>query len=118
MSADRDLLFVLSELVDVFGPPLAVSVPDLADYWFSYQRADGLSVTLTLSGYERTAGVIVRCSNDVACGSVSMGSCDVVRVLEPSKRTLELVSQDPPLRCFVALDGDLILDVQSEVPLR
>lgn len=116
--SDRDLSFVLDELVGVFGPPLELSVPDLLDYWFSYQRSDGMTVTLTFSGYERTAGVIVRCSDDVACGSVSMGSCDVVRVLEPGKRTLELVSEDPAMRCFVALDGDSILDVQVAAPLR
>ncbi len=113
MSLDKDISFSLDELEGVFGSPLGLSVPELLDYWFTYQRSDGMAVTLTLSGYERTAGVIVRGPGDVACVSVSMRSCDAVRVLEPERRTLEVISEDPPLRWFVALEGEVILDVQS-----
>lgn len=111
MSVDSDLDFDLDELVGLFGDPLPLSNPDLLDFWFRYQRDDGGSVTLSLSGYERSAAVIVCCSDEAACSSVRIDRCEHVLVLEAERRTLEIVSQSPPLRCFVALDGNSILEL-------
>jgi hypothetical protein len=112
MSTDADLQFDLGELVELFGEPLPLSNPDVLDFWFRYRRPDGASVTLSLSGYERSVAIIVRCSDEVACSSVRIDRCEQVRVLEPERKTLEVVSSDPPLRCFVALDGESILELR------
>lgn len=111
-----DLDFDLDELVALFGEPTPLSHPELLDYWFRYDRSDGGSVTVTLSGYERSVAVIVRCSDEVACSSVRIERCDAVRVLEPGRKTLEIVGESPPVRAVLALDGDLVLDLQISRP--
>lgn len=108
---DVDLSFELDELVEVFGEPTHLSEPDLLSYWFTYERGDGVVVSLSLSGYERSVAVIVRVSERVAASAVRLEHCDAVRVLEADRRTLEVVAQNPAARCVLALDGDLILDV-------
>lgn len=110
MNADVDLEFDLVELVEVFGVPLPLSNPDLLDYWFCYERADGGSVLVSLSGCDRSVAVIVRA---VGMGAISIrvARCRAIRILEASLRTVEIVGDSPPLRCFLALDGDPILDL-------
>lgn len=108
---DVDLAFDLDELVGAFGEPTALSQPELLTYWFSYERPDGVKIILTLSGYERSVGIIVRLSDQVAATAVHLERCDAVRVLEPDRKTLEITGEEPPARCFLALDGDQILDV-------
>jgi len=113
---DLDLEFDLGELVGVFGEPLDLSRPELRDYWFRYERADAISVTLSLDGYERSVAIIIR-TGSVACSSIRIASCDAVRVMEADRRTLEVISTTPTsVRCFLALEGDTILDVASPGP--
>jgi hypothetical protein len=71
---------------------------------------------LSLSGYERSVAVIVRCSEALACSSVRIDRCGRVKVLVAGRKTLEIVSLSPPRRCFVALAGDLILDLTVPAP--
>lgn len=65
---------------------------------------------LSLSGYDRSLVVIVRA---VGMGAISIrvSRCRAIRVLETSLRTVGIVGDSPPLRCFLALDGDPILDL-------
>jgi hypothetical protein len=111
MTADTGLAFDLDELAGLFGDPLPISNPDVLDFWFRYRRSDGSSITLSISGYERSVAVIVRCSEEGATTAVQIDRCDSVRVLEPERKTLEIVGQSPPLRCFMALDGEATLDL-------
>lgn len=108
---DQDLHFDVDELAMLFGEPLPLSRPELLDYWFRYHRTDGISVTLSLSGYERSVAVIVRCSDQVAASSIRIDHCQYVRVLEADRKTLEIVSPEQRMRCFIALAGDSIVDV-------
>lgn len=111
---DAHLVFDLADLVGLFGEPLPLSNPDVEDYWFRYERADGVAITLSLAGYERTVALIVR-DGPVACSTVRLRGCDAVRVLEADRRTFEVTVSGPgAARCFVALDGDSVLDL--EVP--
>jgi hypothetical protein len=89
---ESDLVFDLEELVSLLGDPLSLSNPDVLDFWFRYQRGDGGSVTLSLSGYERSVAIVVRCSEGVACSSVRIDRCEHVRVLEAERKTLEIVN--------------------------
>lgn len=107
---DRDLDFDLGELVAVFGEPTSLSKPELQDYWFSYERVDGATVTLSLSGFERVASVLVRCQDSLAIGPLRMENCIQVRVLEAERKTLEMVSEERSARCFVSLDGEALVD--------
>lgn len=109
---DRDLTFDLESLVAVFGEPTSLSNPEALDYWFTYERSDGATVTLSLSGYERTAAVVVRVTDALAIGPVRIENCDEVKVLEIARRTIELVSREPQARCFLSLDGETVLDVK------
>lgn len=111
MSADADLVFDVAELVEVFGEPMSLSNAELLDYWFLYKRPDGGSVLLSLSGYERSVAIIVRCSEGAAASSVRIERCRGVRVLEAGLRTLEVVGDSPPIRCFLALDAESVLEV-------
>lgn len=112
MTTMPDLEFDLDELIGVFGIPLPLSNPELLDYWFRFDREDGVSVTLSLSGYERSVAIIVRMDAAVACSLVRIERCARVRVLEPDRKTVEVVGDKPPVRCFLALNGESILDVQ------
>ncbi|HEC10819.1 MAG TPA: hypothetical protein ENI86_14825 [Acidimicrobiales bacterium] len=107
--SDVDLEFDVADLVAVLGEPTSLSNPDLLDYWFEYRRSDDVTVTLSLSGYQRSVAVIVRVSESVVACSVRIDRCDAVRVLESARRTLEVVSSDPSARCFIALDGETIV---------
>lgn len=97
-----------------FGEPLPVSRPELQIYFFQYDRDDGGSVQLSLSGYERSVGVIVRGNGGSVSCSFSVARCSSVRVLEHHLRTLEVVGETPPLRCFLDLDDDSVLHLDVE----
>lgn len=114
MNDHDDLAFEIEELRQVFGLPLPLSNPDLLDYWFRYDRRDGGSVLLTLSGYERSVAVIVRGTGGTMSCSLRLARCSSVRVLELERRTLEIVGDTPPLRCFLALDADDVLALSVE----
>lgn len=111
MSFDANLEFDPTELEEVFGAPLPLTNPDLLDYWFRFERHDGGSVLLTLSGYERSVAVIVRGAGGGTSSSFRVERCSAVRVLEADLKTVEIVGHTPPLRCFLALDGDDVLDL-------
>jgi hypothetical protein len=116
MSADVNLVFDVDELVALFGEPLEWSNPELLDYWFRYERGDGASLTLSLSGYERSVSVIVRGVGGAGATSVRIDRCDRVQVLEPELGTLEVVGASPPIRCFLALEADSLLEVHVSGP--
>jgi len=109
-----NLEFSLDDLIDIFGEPLELSSPDLLDYWFRYERTDGIAITLSLSGYERSVGVIVTSFGTVECSYFHLDRTDSVHVLEKERRTFEILSSDPPVRCLVAMDSDSILS--TDVP--
>lgn len=112
MTAENEGLdFDLDALTTIFGEPTPLSNPSLLDYWFTYKRSDGQTVTLSFSGYERSAGVIVRSSEKTAPAAVRLERCDSINVLEPGRRTFEVLASESKARCFVALDGDSILSV-------
>lgn len=104
----------LDELIGVFGVPLPLSSEERGEYWFGYDRPDGVSVTLHLSLLNRAVGVIVHCSPELEAASARLEGCTVVRVLEPNRKTVEIAtaaSDERPLRCFLALDGDSVMHV-------
>lgn len=110
MTEDQDLAFDLDELIGVLGEPSStISDADLQYFWFEYEGNGMRSVTVTVSRYDRHAGVIVR-DGDTG-NSFRIEDCDWVRVLEPDLKTIEIVSQKHQTRCFLALDGDSVVQL-------
>lgn len=107
----EDLIFDVGELVTVFGEPMPWSNEELLDYWFRYERPDGASVLLNLSGYERSVAIVVRCAGGAPASSIRVERCGGVRVLESARRTLEVVGDSPPIRCVLALDAESVLEI-------
>jgi|GEM_PF-1770522 len=109
--ADGDLKFDLLGLLDLFGDPMDLSNPERLDYWFEYERADGVKVLLSFSGYMRSVAVIVRHSETVA-HTARLERCDAIKILDPERRILEAVSSHHDSRCLISLDGETVLDVK------
>jgi hypothetical protein len=78
-------------------------------YWFRATCTGGLVVTLSFSIYECDAGVLVCSNSDVAVASVHMKKCSGIRVLDEKKKSLEIIHDGLPGRCFLQLTGDSIL---------
>jgi hypothetical protein len=97
------LLIIFDELLT---PPTDEA---LGVYWFGGTRADGLIVTLSFSIYESYVSVLV-CNNfNVAITSIHMKKCSEIRVLDEKKKSLEIMHDGLPGRCFLQLTGDSIL---------
>ncbi|MDP1609351.1 MAG: hypothetical protein Q8L98_08590 [Chlamydiales bacterium] len=98
-----ELLIIFDELLT---PP---TDEEQGVYWFRVTRADGLIVTLSFSIYECYVGVLVCNHSDVAVASVNMKKCSQIRVLDAKKKSLEIIHDGQPGRCFLQLTGDSIL---------
>jgi len=79
-------------------------------YWFRTTRADNLIITFSFSIYENYVGILVRNSSDTVIASVSMKNCFEIRVLDEHKKCIEVVHDNSPGRCFLALASDDILE--------
>lgn len=98
-------------MVEVFGEPNERrSHPDRHDYWFDYRRTDGVAVQLIVNAFECRAIVGVDYGG-TAGTSLVVDKCDRVRVLEAERRTIEVVSTEYSLRCFLSLDGETLMTV-------
>lgn len=108
-----DLEVDLDGMFEVFGEPDgSLSHPELGDYWFAYRRPDGVVVRLVLGLFDRK--VIVGVDYGVAASvSLVLENCDHVRILEASKRTLEVVAAASSIRCFLALEGQSVMAMEA-----
>ncbi len=112
-----DLEVDLDAMVEVFGEPNARhSHPDRGDYWFEYRRPDGVVVRFVLGVFDRKVVVGIDYGT-AATTSLSLEKCDHVRVLEPEKRTLEVVATELSIRCFISLDGVNVLSAEAPTHL-
>ena len=110
MTEDQDLEFDLDELIDVLGEPSpSISDVDRQYFWFEYEGKGMRSLTVSLSRYHRRVGVTV--SDGDTGNSFGIEECDWVRVLEPELKTIEIVSQKYQTRCFLALDGESVVQL-------
>ncbi len=108
-----DVEFDLDAVVEVFGEPNARhSHPDRGDYWFDYRRPDGVAVRLILDVFDRKVMIGVD-YGATASTSLHLEKCDWVRVLEVERRTVEVVSAEYSIRCFIALDGRSIMTIEA-----
>lgn len=101
--------FDLEQLVAVLGDPTSLSEPEREYFWFKYDGFPGRSVLLKVSKYDRRASVII--DSEAGESLFAMESVDLVRVLEPERRTLEIISSEFKTRCFLALHGDGPIEV-------
>jgi hypothetical protein len=113
-----DVEFDLDAMVEVFGEPNERhSHPDRGDYWFDYRRPDGVAVRLILGVFDRKV-IIGIDYGATATTSLHLKKCDRVRVLEVERRTVEVVSAEYSIRCFLSLDGETLMavDVLADQP--
>ncbi len=108
--------FDVADLLLVFDELLRMSDEERGIYWFKSTRPDGISITLSLSSYEFSANIIVRCNANVVCSSVAIKDCTLVRVLEPQTKCLEIIASDinsPKMRCLLCIASNNILEVTT-----
>lgn len=102
--------FDITELLIIFDeiltPPTA---EEQGVCWLGATRPDGLIVTLSFSIYECYAGVLICNNSDVAVARIHMKKCSEIRVLDEKKKSLEIIHDSSPGRCFLQLTGDTIL---------
>ena len=101
----------IPELLTAFSELLPLTNEELGQYWFRYNRGDGLSVVLSMSVYDGVVGLIVRLG-EVAIASVHLSECLFVRVSSGNEgQVIEVGSSrnNPESRCVLSLDGNWIL---------
>lgn len=82
-------------------------------YWFRSTRpADGIFITLIFSLYDGSVSVIISV-NDIAVTSIEMKKCSEIHVLDQERKCLEIIHDNQIGRCFLALNGESILDYTS-----
>lgn len=110
-----DLDFDLPRALLVFDELLSLSEEERKVYWLRYRRKDGIALTLVVSVYDADVTIIVHCDEDrAAISSLHLTNCSTVRFLE--NYTFEIVSRAgarSAYRCFVALNGETIVDLES-----
>ena len=108
MKADiTELLIVFDELLD------SPTDEELGIYWFDKTRSDGSIITLSFSIYECYASVLVHNNANVAFAHIRMKNCSEIRVLDESKKCLEIIHDDEKGRCFLHLTGDSIVTYEE-----
>lgn len=108
--------FNLTQLLVVFDQLLPLTDEEQKIYWLQRERADGFSILLCVSAYEDTVDISISYKNEVVVSSVSLKPCFEINVLEENRKSLEVLSgkgNDSLVRCFLSLDGDTILEVES-----
>lgn len=103
----------IDELILVFDSLTPLTNEELKTYWFESTREDGLIVTLVVSVYDSHACVIINNKSGVDIASISMKNCSEVRVLDKTRKCMEIVHEDGTKRCFLSLLGDLILEYKE-----
>ena len=98
----------------MLGLPTHLSDQEGGIYWFRYERPDGIVVMIDFSRWERKAGVVVRLDEHRVCSSINLSACSSVRVLDETRRIVELRSVTYATRCLVLLAGNDILNVSIE----
>ena len=98
-----DLLIVFDEL-DEFA-----TNEELGVYWFRFTRSDGLTISLSFSIYECYVDILVYIRDQVTISDVSMKNCSEIRILDESKKCLEIIHNNKKGRCFLHLTGDSIM---------
>jgi predicted small integral membrane protein len=105
MKVDINQLLIVFD--KILTPP---TEEELGVYWFEATRADGLIITLLFSIYECYASVLIGNDADLSIASVRMNKCSEIRILDEKKKSLEIVHDGSPGRCFLQLTGDSILN--------
>ena len=108
MKADITELLILFDEIDKFA-----TNEELGVYWFRFARSDGLTISLSFSIYEHYVGTIVYIKDQVTISDVSMKNCSEIRVLDESKKCLEIIHDDKKGRCFLHLIGDNIVTYEE-----
>jgi hypothetical protein len=102
--------FDITELLIVFDELLTPPTnEEQGVYWFGATRTDGLIITLSLSIYECYTGVLIYNNSDIAITRIHMKKCSEIRVLDEKKKSLEIIHDGSPGRCFLQLTGDSIV---------
>lgn len=104
-----------SDLLTVFDEQAPQTNEELGCYWLKYTRKDLVSLALIFSLYEGSCSIILR-YDDMALSSVHLNHCNSIKVLDISKRQLEVIATyegTPNIRCFLDLDGANILSIEN-----
>lgn len=98
----------ITELLGAFSELLPLTNEELGHYWLRHNRNDGFSITLVLSVYTSTIGLLLH-RGDAEIASLSFSHCRAVRLGGRSKdlRTVEILGSErnPDALCTVRLDG-------------
>jgi hypothetical protein len=113
---------LITELLVVFDELLPSTDESLMVYWFSATRADGYSVVFIVNGLDDSVAIIVRRGSNLAVAHISVHRCASVRILDPQRRILEVISDYGSgwlRRCVIAIDAETIIecsDVHDPTP--
>lgn len=112
------LEYDLPDLLTAFSELLPLTNEELGQYWFRYNRSDGLALTLSMSVYDNTVGVILK-SGEAALASLHLSWCLFVRVIGTMENRYVQVGgsrNNPDALCTVSLDGAWIMKFEDSPP--
>jgi len=64
--------------------------------------------------YECYASVLVCNDSDVAIASIRMNKCSEIKALDEKRKSLEIIHDGQPGRCFLQLTGDSVLSYDEK----
>lgn len=109
-----ELEFSLEDFLSIFSELLQATDEIRKVYWFLFERADGISITMVVSVYDRYVGITLRTSPQVAVAGFHLKNCSIVRVLDLRRRCFEVVTDSPnEIRCVICLEADIIVDCKN-----
>lgn len=114
---DVDVEYDLADLLTVFDELAAWTDEERGIYALSRRRDDGIRVQLDFSVYELSAGILVTNGDGISCAQVDLRHCISVKVLDLSRKIVEVLSETAAttqrLRCLLDLDDGPVLAVQQ-----
>jgi hypothetical protein len=90
----------------------------LKQYWFRFRGPHAINVTLVIDQLQGFTGIIAR-SGDVDVAGIDISPTATIRILNSARRVIEVVggseTTPSPVRCVLAPDAKLIIDVDVEL---
>jgi hypothetical protein len=106
----------ITELLSAFSELLPLSNEEMGHYWLRHHREDGFSITLIVSLYEATVGLLLK-KDDADVASLSFSHCRCIRLGGRSNdpHTIEILGSEgnPGAYCAVRLKGVPIVNLED-----
>ena len=100
----------ITELFLFFDKLMPPTDEEQGIYWFQSLRVDGLIITFAFSLFEAYVDIVIRNNFNVDIASLGLKDCSEIRILDETRKCLEVLHNNGNGRCFLSLLGSPILE--------